>query len=124
MYWIDPKQHILKVSCQHLQYWLRYSDHRGRRGKYFDEEDDDGDVELVDDQGQNEGESVLWDHERILKVSCRYLEEKLRYREYRGRGGKCFDDDDGDDDDDDDDDDVDDEGKMKDRLFFGNLDVS
>ena len=44
------------------------------RGKYFDEEDDDDDdVELVDDQGQNEGESVLWEYERIRKVSCQYL---------------------------------------------------
>ena len=24
MYWVDPKDHILKVSCQYLYYWLRY----------------------------------------------------------------------------------------------------
>ena len=45
--------------------------------------------------------------ERILKVLCPYLQELLRYREYRGRGGKYFDDDDEDDDDGDDDDDFD-----------------
>ena len=69
-----------------------------------DEDNDD-----VDHEGQNEGESVLWESERILKVLCQYLQELLRYREYRGRGGNCFNDDDGDDDDDDDDD-VEDEG--------------
>ena len=24
MYWVDPKDHILKVLCQYLYYWLRY----------------------------------------------------------------------------------------------------
>ena len=24
MYWVDPKNYILKVSCQYLYYWLRY----------------------------------------------------------------------------------------------------
>ena len=24
MYWVDPKNHILKVLCQYLYYWLRY----------------------------------------------------------------------------------------------------
>ena len=24
MYWVDTKDHILKVSCQYLYYWLRY----------------------------------------------------------------------------------------------------
>ena len=23
IYWVDPKDHILKVSCQYLYYWLR-----------------------------------------------------------------------------------------------------
>ena len=57
---------------------------------------------------------------------CQYLQEWLRYREYRGRGGKCFDDDDGDDDDvddddddgDDDDDDVDDEGQNEGQIVL------
>ena len=25
MYWIDPKDHMLKVLCQYLNYWLKYS---------------------------------------------------------------------------------------------------
>ena len=24
MHWVDPKDHILKVACQYLYYWLRY----------------------------------------------------------------------------------------------------
>ena len=24
MYWVDPKDHMLKVLCQYLYYWLRY----------------------------------------------------------------------------------------------------
>ena len=24
MYWVDPKEHMLKVSCQYLYYGLRY----------------------------------------------------------------------------------------------------
>ena len=24
MYWVDPKDHILKVLCHYLYYWLRY----------------------------------------------------------------------------------------------------
>ena len=39
MYWVDPKDPILKVSCQYLYYWLRYRGYRGRGGKYFDDED-------------------------------------------------------------------------------------
>ena len=100
MYWIDPKEHILKVSCQYLQYWLRYRGYRGRGGKYFDDDDDDDDDAndddddedvVVDVEGQNEGQSVLWESERILKVSCQYLYYWPRYRGYRGRGGKYFD---------------------------------
>ena len=100
---------ILKVSWQYLYYWPRYRGYRGGGGKHFDDVDEDGeDNDDVDHEGQNEGESVLWESERILKVSCQYLQELLRYREYRGRGGKYFDDDDEDDDDDGDDDDDDD----------------
>ena len=61
---------MLKLSCQYLYYWLRYRGHRGRGGKYFD---DDDDVVVVDVEGQNEGQSVLWESERILKVLCQYL---------------------------------------------------
>merc|ERR1711951_245155 len=105
---------ILKVSWQYLYYWPRYRGYRVGGGKNFDDVDEDGeDNDDVDHEGQNEGETVLRESERILKVSCPYLQELLRYREYRGRGGKYFDDDDEDDDDgdDDDDDDVDDEGQ-------------
>ena len=24
MYWVDPKEHMLKVLCHYLYYWLRY----------------------------------------------------------------------------------------------------
>ena len=24
MYWVDPKEYILKILCQYLYYWLRY----------------------------------------------------------------------------------------------------
>ena len=24
MYWVDPKDHMLKILCQYLYYWLRY----------------------------------------------------------------------------------------------------
>ena len=24
MYWVDPKDHMLKVLCQYIYYWLRY----------------------------------------------------------------------------------------------------
>ena len=62
MYWIDPKEHILKVSCQYLYYWLRYRGYRGRGGKYFDDDDDeDDDDDVADVEGENEGQSVLWE---------------------------------------------------------------
>jgi hypothetical protein len=74
MYWIDPKEHILKVLCQYLYYWLRYRGYRGRGGKYFDDDDEeDDDNFVIDGEGQNEGQSVLWESERILTVSCQYL---------------------------------------------------
>jgi hypothetical protein len=48
--------------------------YRGRGGKYFDDDDEDDDDEVaVDVELQNEGQSVLWESERILKVSCQYL---------------------------------------------------
>ena len=134
---VDPKDHILKVSCHYLYFWLRYKDlllffqktslryrgYRGKGGKQFDEDDDDDDDDddvVVDVEGQNEGQSVLWESERILKVSCQYLYYWLRYRGYRGSGGKYFDDDDeeDDDDDDDDDDDVDDEGQNEEQSVL------
>ena len=38
---------------------------------HFDDVDeDDEDHDDVDHEGQNVGESVLWECERILKVSC------------------------------------------------------
>ena len=33
-------------------------------GNYFDDDDDDD----IDDEGQNEGQSVLWESECILKL--------------------------------------------------------
>ena len=33
MYWVDPKDHILKVSCQYLYYWLRYRVNKENRPK-------------------------------------------------------------------------------------------
>ena len=71
---------------QYLYYWLRYRGYRGRGGKYFDEydyDDDDDDV-VVDVEGENEGQSILWESECILKVSCQYLYYWRRYRGYRG----------------------------------------
>ena len=105
MYWLDPNDHILKVSCQYLYYWLRYRGYRGSGGKYFDDDDeeddddDDDDDDDVDDEGQNEEQSVLWESGLILKVSWQYLYYWPRYRGYRGGGGKHFDDVDEDDDD-------------------------
>jgi hypothetical protein len=67
----------------------------GRGGKYFDDDDEDDDDEVaVDVEHQDELQSVLWESERIMKVSCQYLYYWLRYSGYRGRGGKYFDDDD------------------------------
>ena len=42
---------------------------------YFDDDDDkdDDDDVVVDVEGQNEGQSALWESERILKVLCQYL---------------------------------------------------
>ena len=38
---------------------------------YFDDDDNDDDEDVVVDvEGQNEGQSVLWESERILKVLC------------------------------------------------------
>ena len=31
MYWVDPKDHILKVTCQYLYYWLRYRLNKDKR---------------------------------------------------------------------------------------------
>ena len=31
MYLVDPKDHILKVSCHYLNYWLRYSQNKENR---------------------------------------------------------------------------------------------
>ena len=65
---------ILKVLWQYLYYWPRYRGYRGGGGKHFDDVDeDDEDNDDVDHEGQNEGESVLWESERILKVLCQYL---------------------------------------------------
>ena len=67
-------ERFLKVSCQYLYYWRRYRGYRCRAGKYFDDDDEDDDVDdVVDVEGQNEGQTVLWESERILKVSCQYL---------------------------------------------------
>merc|ERR1712121_580826 len=94
---LRESERILKVSCPYLQELLRYREYRGRGGKYFDdddEDDDDGDDDDddVDDEGHNEGQSVLWESGCILKVSWQYLYYWPRYRGYRGGGGKHFDD--------------------------------
>ena len=81
---------------------MRYREYRGRGGKYFDDDDDDDDV---NDDGQNEGESVLWESGHILKVLCQYL---YYWPRYRGGGGKHFDDVD---EDNEDNDDIDHEGQ-------------
>ena len=48
--------------------------YRGRAGRYFDEDDEDDDDDVVVNvEGQNEGQSVLCESERILKVLCQYL---------------------------------------------------
>ena len=75
MYWIDPKEHILKVSCQYLYYWPRYRGYRGRGGKYFDDDD--------------EGSTLMM----IMKMMMMMLLLMLRVR-------------------------------MRDRVFFGNLNAS
>ena len=31
MYWVEPKDHILKVLCQYLYYWLRYRQNKENR---------------------------------------------------------------------------------------------
>ena len=31
MFWVDPKDHILKVLCQYLCYWLRYRQNKENR---------------------------------------------------------------------------------------------
>ena len=31
MYWVDSKDHILKVLCQYLQYWLRHRRNKENR---------------------------------------------------------------------------------------------
>ena len=31
MYWVDPKDNILKFSCHFLYYWLRYSQNKENR---------------------------------------------------------------------------------------------
>ena len=77
MYWIDPKEHILKVSCQYLYYWLRYRGYRGRGGKYFD------------DTGVEEGSTLMM----MMKMMMMMLLLMLRVR-------------------------------MRDRVFFGNLNAS
>ena len=31
MYWVDPKDHMLKVLCQYIYYWLRYRVNQEKR---------------------------------------------------------------------------------------------
>ena len=31
MYWVDPKDHMLKVLCQYIHYWLRYRVNQEKR---------------------------------------------------------------------------------------------
>ena len=31
MYWVDPKDHIMKVLCQYIYYWLRYRPNKENR---------------------------------------------------------------------------------------------
>ena len=33
MYWVDPKDHMLKVLCQYLYFWLRYRLNKDNRPK-------------------------------------------------------------------------------------------
>ena len=31
MYWVDPKDHMLKILCQYLYFWLRYRLNKEKR---------------------------------------------------------------------------------------------
>ena len=98
MYWVDPRVHILKVLCQYLYYWLRYRLNIPTHPKLTQVARVISAIldELDGPQGSYP-ESFMsisllltflmyWvdpkDH--ILKVSCQYLHDWLRYRLNKG----------------------------------------